>query len=227
MSNRRYTTQFLRQFEVNPVLISCNFIVDSTNGNGFGVRSLKGEGVAAVYMNTSATPAVGNPNPAAGLIMVQLSDVYTRYLGGFDGLVSPVGTPSTSTTIHAINTITSLGTATQAQWQAVGLGVGVVPQVGLSFIASASATIGGSATVASPATAGSGITNLEAVGDPTTTISSKLPLPASQVQPIGQVVGGYLLLRCMASGTQTAPAAGSVVSLSFYLSNSSNVTKGQ
>ena len=81
--------------------------------------------------------------------------------------------------------------------------------------------------MASPATAGSGITNLEAVGDPTTTISSKLPLPASQVQPIGQVVGGYLLLRCMASGTQTAPAAGSVVSLSFYLSNSSNVTKGQ
>lgn len=37
-----------------PVLVSCNFVVDSTNGNGFGVRSLKGSGVRRVYMNSSA-----------------------------------------------------------------------------------------------------------------------------------------------------------------------------
>jgi hypothetical protein len=36
-----------------PVTIDCNFIVDSTNGNGLGLRSLKGSGVQAVYMNTS------------------------------------------------------------------------------------------------------------------------------------------------------------------------------
>lgn len=39
---------------VRPVLLDCNFTVDSTNGNGFGVRSLKGQGIASVFMNTSA-----------------------------------------------------------------------------------------------------------------------------------------------------------------------------
>ena len=34
--------------------IDCNFTVDSTNGNGLGVRSLKGAGVKNVFMNTSA-----------------------------------------------------------------------------------------------------------------------------------------------------------------------------
>jgi hypothetical protein len=41
-------------FAAQPVLIDCNFIVDSANGNGYGNRTLKGQGVKAVYMNTSA-----------------------------------------------------------------------------------------------------------------------------------------------------------------------------
>src|SRR5580698_6062891 len=84
----------LYSFAAQPVLIDCNFVVDSTNGNGLGIRSVKGQGVANVYMNTSATPAAGNPNPAAGYALVQLSANYNRYLGGFSGLVSPVtGSP--------------------------------------------------------------------------------------------------------------------------------------
>ena len=46
---------------VSPVLIDCNFVVDSTNGNGLGIRNLKGPVVANVYMQTTATPAPGNP----------------------------------------------------------------------------------------------------------------------------------------------------------------------
>lgn len=38
-----------------PVLIDCNFTVDATNGNSLGTRSLKGSGVRAVYMNTTAS----------------------------------------------------------------------------------------------------------------------------------------------------------------------------
>ena len=38
-----------------PVLIDCSFVVDSTNGNSLGTRNLKGAGVRAVYMNTSAS----------------------------------------------------------------------------------------------------------------------------------------------------------------------------
>lgn len=38
-----------------PVLVSCNFVIDSTNGNGLGIRSLKGSGVQRVFMNSSAS----------------------------------------------------------------------------------------------------------------------------------------------------------------------------
>lgn len=38
-----------------PEFVFCNFVVDSTNGNGLGLRSLKSNGyVESVYMNTSA-----------------------------------------------------------------------------------------------------------------------------------------------------------------------------
>lgn len=54
MSNRRDI-----QFTYNPhnkaTVLDCSFIVDSTNGNGFGARSLKKSGrVDKAYMNTSA-----------------------------------------------------------------------------------------------------------------------------------------------------------------------------
>ena len=81
---------------VTPVLVDCNFVVDPTNGNGLGIRNLKGQGVQNVFMHTSATPGKGpngllNPNPASGLIMIQFADNFTRYYGGFSGFVSPVG----------------------------------------------------------------------------------------------------------------------------------------
>lgn len=84
---------------VKPVLIDCNFVVDSTNGNGLGIRNLKGANVRNVFMHTSATPAKGaggylNPNPAVGYALIQLKDNYQRYIGGFSGFVSPVtGSP--------------------------------------------------------------------------------------------------------------------------------------
>lgn len=79
---------------VRPVLIDCNFIVDSTNGNGLGIRSLKGQGVRNVFMHTSASPGsnrgLTNPNPAAGYALIQLDASYRRYCGGFSGFVSPL-----------------------------------------------------------------------------------------------------------------------------------------
>ena len=84
----------LYSFLNKPVMIDCNFIVDSTNGNGLGIRSLKGAGVRNVFMHTSATPGKGaggylNPNPAAGFALVQLQNNYAKYAGGFSGFVSP------------------------------------------------------------------------------------------------------------------------------------------
>lgn len=150
----------LYSFGATPVLIDCNFVIDSTNGNGLGVRNVKGQGVRNVYMATSASftgnthtntvidgisggtsslvvgmplfgsgiasgtviqtitsssaitvskattatatgvtisyVGVGNPmantniaTTSKGLAWVHLRSNYHRYLGGFNGFVSP------------------------------------------------------------------------------------------------------------------------------------------
>lgn len=227
MAKRRYTSQFLYQFEAMPVLLTCNFIVDSANGNGLGLRSLKGEGIAAVYMHTSSTPAAGNPNPAAGIILVQLQDSYARSLGGFSSLIAPLtGSNLTTTVANVTNVITVLGTATLAQWQAVGLPAGITPAVGIAFIATSAAVIGGSGAVKIVATAGSGITNIEGVGNPSLLVAANAKLPAP-LPPVGPQVGGQLILRCMKNTALTAPTDETVISLGFYLSNSSVTVAGQ
>ena len=221
MANRNWASKGnLYMMEVKPVLLTCNFIVDSTNGNGLGIRSLKGATVANVFMNTSATPAAGNPNPAAGTILVQFMDNYNRALAGFGTNLSPLsGTPLTATTAGTPVVIVSLGTATTAQWQAVGLPKGVTPAVGAAFVPTASATIGGSAAVEIAAAAGTAIMSIETLGDPNQTIA-----PNSLA---GQGYGAYQILQCRnVSGAIAAPAAGSIITLSFLQSDSS-VTSGQ
>ncbi len=84
---------------VKPIDIFCNFVVDSTNGNGLGQRSLKSNGyVRNVFLHTSATPGSNdgylNPNPLAGYAWIQLKSPFNYYLGGNDGFVSPpTGSP--------------------------------------------------------------------------------------------------------------------------------------
>jgi hypothetical protein len=220
MANRNWASGGkMYTMHVKPVLIDCNFVVDSTNGNGLGIRSLKGPCVSAVYMNTSATPAAGNPNPDAGYIMLKLADNYNRYFAGFSGFVAPVsGTSVTTVTAGKAYTIVSLGTATTAQWVAKGLPIGFTPAVGASFIASASGTIGGSAAVMEPAAGGSGIDHIEVVGNPNLTL-------ANSAQPSNG--GGYIILACFDAGVITAPANGSTINLTAYLSDSSILIQGE
>lgn len=54
MANRWFT-QFFGTAHKKPVLLDCNFVVDPTNDNGLGISSLKGPGIASVFMNTSAS----------------------------------------------------------------------------------------------------------------------------------------------------------------------------
>jgi hypothetical protein len=111
-------------FASQPVLIDCNFVVDSTNGNGLGIRSLKGQGIKNVFMYTSATPGIGvggitNPmghTASEGYAWIQLKSNYNRYLGGFSGLVvPPTGSPlninssSAALTVGAPYFIASVG----------------------------------------------------------------------------------------------------------------------
>ncbi len=105
-----------------PVWIDCNFVVDATNGNGLGIRSLKGSGVQQVFMHTSSTPAGGNPNPASGYALIQLANNYNRYCGGFSGYISPVtggalniDANSAALTVGQPYIITSVGHAAAGQ----------------------------------------------------------------------------------------------------------------
>jgi len=228
MANRNFASGGkLYSMHVMPVLLDCNFIVDSTNGNGLGIRSLKGPMIKAVYMHTSSTPAAGNPNPAAGTILVQMQDNYNRSFSGFNAIVSPASGSALKIDNSALSAgipyiITTLGNSSAAVWHALGVPAGVTPAVGVSFIALSN---GGSANVSTSrvmaaAALGSDVCTIETVGDPNLSIA---PNPGAN-----QGYGASFVLQCRDySGLVAAPADGSVISLAFYLSNSSITVQGE
>lgn len=228
MANR-YFYRTLNTLHPVATLIDCNFIIDSTNGNGLGVRSLKGPGVASV-IGYSTVPAASN-NMSAGNFMIRFQDTYFRYFGGFSGFVAPnSGTTNVTAglTKGKAYVIASVGTTTTAQWQFLGLQVGILPAVGVAFVASTASVGTGSGIVIAPST--SGVLSVEVLGDPNTTIVSTSPPPFGA---IAGNPGGYVIVQTMGlppSGQTpilTQPADGSVFGLSFYLSNSSVLVAGE
>jgi len=218
-----------------PIFIWANWIVDSTNGNGLGIRSLKSNGyIEAVFMNTSATPGVSgtltNPNPAAGFAVVRFKNTFNYYLGGFSGQIVPLtSTSTTSLTKGNVYVITSLGTTTLAQWQTAGLALGLLPgangntqpnvsspAVGQAFVAAATASLGGTGTVGIPGVPSTVAVNV--VGDPNQTQGNS---------NIASYAGAQVILQFSAatnSSTTTlvaaAPANGTVVAAQFNFDGS-------
>lgn len=219
MSNRNWPNKGnLYTYHCKPVLVDCVFTVSSSNSAGLGITGLLSSGlIKNVFMHTSATPGSNNgttnPNPASGVIMVQFSDNYKRYLCQFSGEVSALTTAVTSTTNHVAYVITSLGTATTAQWVAAGVPVGITPATNVAFIAIATGTIGGSAQVAPTAATGSGIDHIEVLGSINKTCN-----PNPTVAPS---LGGHAILQCFSGGTITAPTDGAQIRLQFYFDDSS------
>lgn len=219
MANRG-DTQFFYTPHDRSTLVDCTFVVDSTNGNGFGVRTLKNSArISSVFMKTSATPGkaangLTNPNPANGYINVTLQDNYNTYLGGFSGSVSPVsGTPisiSGGLTPGVVYVITSLGTSTQANWQVVGLPSYIQAAVGVSFVCTSATAGTGTGVVES--TVYSALDHIEVIGD------SNL---MNSVGPniTGKGVGMTINMACYHGGALGAPANGAVIGLAFYLNN--------
>lgn len=204
-----------------PVKLDVQFTVDATNG--LGVTSVKSNGyVRNVFMHTSGAPTSNNgylnPNPAAGFVLLQFNNNYKKYLGHAASFRSPPsGVSLTATTAGLAYIIITVGTTTLAQWQAAGLPLGVTPAVGVSFIATATGAIGGTGTVNVPATNGSLIVTSDVIGNPD--LSTSLP--------IASYGGEWLLLRFLnGSMVITAPAAGSVCSLSVCLDISSVTIDG-
>lgn len=224
MANRRYTSQFSFSFHAMPVSLHCSFIVTPTNG--LGVTSLVGPGISSVWMNSSS-PTTGN-NLAAGQIQVNLQDPYFKYYGGSHQISGPVTgsainiSDSTVLTIGSMYEIVTVGTSTVANWVAAGVPVGVVPAVGVRFVAAITGAGTGTGTVKAVAT--SGIYGIELMGNPNLTIPKN-----ALVQ-----TGGILFLGCVGptnSSTTTsilkAPTTGSLIHLVMNFSNSSVLVGGE
>ena len=226
MANTRFG-QFFYTKHAMPVLIDCNFTVDATNANG--ISGLKGGGVQAVYMHTSTTPSAGNPNPANGYVYVQLQDNYYKSFIGGCGLVTALSGSSilvASAGVVASTTyvITILGTTTTAGWQSLGLPVGITPAVGVSFIATATATAAGTGAVQVPHANGCGVNAFEWVGDGSLSLG-----PAGNGRGYPYLIGRFMGPTDSSTTTPiaVAPRALSVVSLKLYLSNSSVTNQGE
>jgi len=211
-----------------PIEIDLNFIVDRANGNGLGIRSLKSNGyVKNVYMQSSSTPASGNPmvnSTSAGLCLVQLQGNFNHYLGGFQGFVSQNATSTkidngATLTIGHAYVIATVGNATAAQWTTVGVPAGVTPAVGLSFIAKATGAGSGNTSTSRVVIPGvTGITSVEVIGDASQSINSNTAANG----------GMYLLIQFLgatdASTTTlipTAPQDNAVVGMTIKLDASS------
>lgn len=179
-----------------PQDVNLTFTVTPTNG--LGITSLKSNGyVRNVFMHTSTTPAANdgytNPNPADGFALIQFTNNFNYYLNGFAQFRPPVTgsikIDNSALTAGQAYVISTLGDATTAQWQAVGLPAGITPAVGVSFIATAVGAGSNVLTsrVSTPQT--SGIYAVEVVGNP------GLMLSSSNIAVNG---GAWLLVQFMA-----------------------------
>lgn len=226
MANRNFASGGkLYSMHVMPVQIDGRFTVAVTDPTG--ITSLKGPTINAVYMNTSATPATGNPNPAAGTIVVQLADNYSGYYVAGASITAPssgsaVKIDNSAMTAGVAYVITTLGDATAAKWHTIGVPAGITPAVGVTFIAASNGGAGNTLTsrVMTSAAAGSGVASIEMLGNPQLSLN---PDPSAN-----QGYGASFILQCRDyAGALVAPATGSVIHIKLLLSNSSVLIGGE
>lgn len=209
-----------------PIDVNMQFTVTPTNG--LGVTSLKSNGyVRNVFMHTSIAPASNNgytnPNPADGFAVVQFNNNFNVYAGLLSASVigssqTPTKIDNSALTVGQAYIITTVGNSTLAQWQAVGLPVGVTPAVGVSFIATAVGAGANTSTSRVSLPLISGVAAIEVVGDPNTMIAS----PNMSVQG-----GAWLMFQFLdAAGALVAPVAGSIVSVCARYDGSSVTVDG-
>lgn len=203
-----------------PQEVDIQFVVAATNG--LGITSLKSNGwVNNVFMHTSTTPSanngVTNPNPANGVVSIQLKQNYNVFLGLSCSFQAPVtGSSVTSTVASTAYVIDVLGTTTLAQWLAVGLPAGFTPAVGQAFIATASQAIGGTGSV--KAVGLSGVAAADAFGVVNTELANS---------SIAKNSGGYVYVQLLDfAGALVAPTAGTIVNMRLFFDRSSVTIDG-
>lgn len=194
---------------VDSISSTANLVVGMrVQGSGIpvGTRIASITSATAIVLSAAATTTVGggtityqgagSPNPAAGYAIVQLADNFKRYYGGFGEIASPqsgssILVASAGVVANLTYVITIVGTTTAAQWQSIGLPVGITPAVGVPFVAIKTGTATGTGAVQIPKAAGSGVAFVEVIGAPNTTIMS------AQATVAGISSGSYVMLRFM------------------------------
>lgn len=189
---------------------------DFTVGSSGAVSDVNGSGIDdVVHVDT-------------GVYQVKLSDSYNRLLDFQCSAEEPVGTPATiasGLTSGLAYSITTVGDASLADWHSVGLPVGVVPAVGVSFVAtstgSGNATTARVAPVAGTSTADAQVYNL--FGNPDLTVNCSVPGNAGAAKQAGY----FLFVVRSGVGVVTDPPSGAKLKLSMHLRNSSVKGKGE
>ncbi len=217
-----------------PQEVSMQFTVTPTNG--VGITSLKSNGyVESVFMHTSTTPGTTNgftnPNPLAGYGIIQLKQNFNHFMGlSAFSVNSPTVTATkidnSALTVGQVYVISTLGNSTAAVWTAIGVPAGVTPAVGVAFTA---LTVGAGANTSTSRVmlpSVSAISSVEVVGVSDVMIASNVASNAGQrvfIQFLGPTIstGAYV-----APFVATAPAAGSIVSLSLLFDGSSVTIDG-
>lgn len=208
-----------------PMEVNLQFTV--AVANGLGITSLKSNGyVNNVFLHTSGAPTANNgytnPNPSAGLFMIQLKNNFNAFLGMSASILSPnsgsdVKIDNSAMTAGQIYTITTLGNATLAKWQAIGVPAGVTPAVGVSFVALSNGGAGNTLTSRVQVPATSGIYKIEMIGSPQTMVNSSI------VSNTGQVLFGQFLGPTGAALTAMIPVNpvdGSIVNMKLLFDGS-------
>lgn len=216
-----------------PMQVNLQWVVTPTNG--LGITSLKANGyVENVFMHTSTTPTSNggflNPNPANGFAVVQLKQNFNKFLGITGQCFSPPSATSTkidnaALTIGQAYTISTVGNSTTAQWVSVGLPNGIVPAVGVSFIAIATGVSGAPNTSTSRVSIPgvSGVSSIDVVGNPDLNVTNN----------VASFAGEWVLLQFLGATSSSvttnipvAPLAASVVNLSLFFDGSSVTIDG-
>lgn len=239
--------------DVSGSLASTWFRLYDAYGNTFIVWfSVAGVGSAPV----GVTGTLVQQSIASGATAAQIGTALTTTLGALlaaqpGNLTAPAGvfsfTASGTTTVTLINTNTapyrlpggpadgviptgftfalSVDDSNTTDWNAVGVPKGVSPVPNVSFIAKAVGS--GSSTGTVKAVGISGISSIEVIGDPTLSLG---PTPERG----SPNVGGWVLVQFLAPTSSsvttlipTAPAAGTVVYMGFYVEQASIVIAGE
>lgn len=197
MANR-FFQQFFFGLNHYPVWIEGSAAIGASGATS----ALKGSGVKSLTRK------------AAGVYELKLEDNYSRFLSFSTQFVAPVTGSAVTGGSFVVGTayvIQSLGTTTQAQFEAAGLATGNTASVGDAFVATAVGA--GTGTVKAVGTSGVFATSL--VGDPQTGVG---PTTA----------GALLYFKCVdATGAAVDPTSGSQLYFDVKFRNSTVKGKGE